>query len=93
MIPIKVQKTENGRNLQKKWLVLTELETVANGVVLVSLLLTLNNFTPCSSASIVNFEHLIVGWDMFTIILQKLRKKTFCAVFDGSPYVFSRTQK
>ena len=32
------------------------------GVVLVSLLLTLNNFTPCSSVSIVNFEHVIAGW-------------------------------
>ena len=72
---------------------LTELETVVNGVVLVSLLLTLNNFTPCSSASIVDFENVIVGWDMLTIILRKLRKKTFYAVFDGSPYVFSRTQK
>ena len=27
-----------------------------------SLLLTLNNFTPCSRVSIVNFEHVITGW-------------------------------
>ena len=33
------------------------------GVVLVSLLLTLNNFTPCSSVSIVNFEHVIADWE------------------------------
>ena len=32
-----------------------------NGVVLVSLLLTL--FTPCSSVSTVNFEHVIADWD------------------------------
>ena len=34
------------------------------GVVLVSLLLTLNIFPPCSSVSIVNFEHVIAGWDI-----------------------------
>ena len=33
-----------------------------NGVILVSLLLTLNIFTPCSSVSIVNFQHVIAGW-------------------------------
>ena len=32
-------------------------------VVLVSLLLTLNIFTPCSSVPVVNFEHVIAGWD------------------------------
>ena len=32
-------------------------------VILVSSLLTLNYFTPCSSASIVNFEHVIAGWE------------------------------
>ena len=31
-------------------------------VVLMSLLLTLKYFTPCSSVSIVNFEHLCAGW-------------------------------
>ena len=31
------------------------------GVVLVPLLLTLN-ILPCSSVSIVNFEHVIAGW-------------------------------
>ena len=31
----------------------------ANGVVLTSLLLTLNYFTPCYRVSIVNFEHVI----------------------------------
>ena len=34
----------------------------AIGVVLVSLLLTLNYFTPCSSVSIVNFEQLNAYW-------------------------------
>ena len=33
----------------------------AIGFVLVSLLLTLNVFTPCSSVSIVNFEHVIAS--------------------------------
>ena len=33
------------------------------GVVLDSLLLTLNNFTPCSSVSTVKFEHVIASWD------------------------------
>ena len=32
------------------------------GVVLVSLLITLTCFTP-SSVSIINFEHVISGWD------------------------------
>ena len=40
----------------------------AIGVVLVSLLLTIVNFwiyfVPCSSVSIVTFEHVIAGWDM-----------------------------
>ena len=35
----------------------------ANGLVLVSLLLTLNIFTPCSSVSIVKFEQVNAGWD------------------------------
>ena len=34
----------------------------AIGVVLVSLLLTLNIFIPCSSVSIVNFEHVNADW-------------------------------
>ena len=34
----------------------------ANGVVLASLLLTLNIFIPCSSVSIFNFEQVIAGW-------------------------------
>ena len=33
------------------------------GVVLVSLLLTLNIFHICSSVSIVNFEYVITSWD------------------------------
>ena len=33
-----------------------------HGVVLVSLLLTLNVFHFCSTVSIVNFEHVIAGW-------------------------------
>ena len=32
------------------------------GVVLVSLLLNLNIFTPSSNVSIVNLEHVIAGW-------------------------------
>ena len=39
----------------------------ANDVVLVSLLLTLTYFTPCSSVSIVNFDHVIDGWDSATL--------------------------
>ena len=35
----------------------------ANDVVPVSLLLTLNIFTPCSSVSIINFEHVVVSWE------------------------------
>ena len=31
-------------------------------VVLVSLLLTLNSFTPFSSVSIADFEQIFVGW-------------------------------
>ena len=33
------------------------------GIVLVPLLLTLNIFHTLSSVSIVNFEHVIAGWD------------------------------
>ena len=33
------------------------------GVVLVPLLFTLTYFKSCSSVSIVNFEHVIAGWD------------------------------
>ena len=33
-------------------------------IVLVSLLLTLNIFTPCSIVCVVNFEQVISGWDM-----------------------------
>ena len=29
-----------------------------------SILLTLNIFTPCSGVSIVNFEHVAAGWEM-----------------------------
>ena len=36
-----------------------------NGIVLVPLLLPLNYFTPFSSVSIVNFEHVMVGWVAF----------------------------
>ena len=37
------------------------------GVVLVSLLLILNiNFTPCSTVSIANFEHVNAKWDRST---------------------------
>ena len=39
----------------------TRTTPVASGVVLISLLLTLNIFQPCSSVSIVNFEHVITG--------------------------------
>ena len=36
----------------------------ANGVVLVSLLLTLNIFHIRFGVSIVNFEHVIAGWEI-----------------------------
>ena len=32
-------------------------------IVLVSILLNMNIFTPCSSVSIVNFEHVIADWE------------------------------
>ena len=35
------------------------------GVALVSLLLILNIFTPCSSVSIVNFERVNTDWVVF----------------------------
>ena len=35
------------------------------GVALMSLLLTLTYFTPCSSVSIVNFEHVIADWVVY----------------------------
>ena len=38
--------------------------TIEIAVVLVSLLLPLNNFTPHSSVSVVNFEHVIAVWDI-----------------------------
>ena len=43
----------------------------AIGVVLVSLLLTLNIFTLCSSVSIFNFEYVIAGWihDLYAFII------------------------
>ena len=43
----------------------TPLANDVTGVVLVSLLLTY--FTPCSSISIVNFEHIITGWVVTSI--------------------------
>ena len=42
-------------------------------VVLVSLLLTLNIFQPCSSVSIVNFEHVIAGWEWKKIMEQSIK--------------------
>ena len=36
---------------------------VNNKIVLVSLLLTLYNFTPCSKVSIVNFEQVNASWE------------------------------
>ena len=41
------------------------------GIILVSLLLTLNIFSPCSSVSIVNFKHVTAGW-VFSRYLAKL---------------------
>ena len=38
-----------------------------DGVVLVSLLLPLNIFHTFSSVSIVNFEHVIAGWEITVI--------------------------
>ena len=37
----------------------------AVSVVLVSLLITLTYFTPCSSVSIVNFEQINADWTVF----------------------------
>ena len=55
-----------------------------NGVVLVSLSLTLNIFTPSSSVSIVNFEHVITGWD--TMFAQ-------CPVEQSELYEQNRSQR
>ena len=55
-----------------------------NGVVLVSLSLTLNIFTPSSSVSIVNFEHVIAGWD--TMFAQ-------CPVEQSELYEQNRSQR
>ena len=41
--------------------------------VLVSLLLTLNIITPCSSVSIVNFEQVTAGW--VAVLVSSIRKK------------------
>ena len=34
-----------------------------SGVFIVNFELFVNYFTPCSSVSVVNFEHVIAGWD------------------------------
>ena len=42
------------------------------------LMLSLNNFTPCSSVSIVNFEQVNAGWDtIIYIIFFMLKLKIF----------------
>ena len=45
------------KNLKNGW----RQRLVRNDVILVSLLLTLNIFTPCSSVSVVNFEQVFAG--------------------------------
>ena len=54
----------NNRNTRTRCEICSKLtiKTMDNGVVLVSLLLTLNNFPPCSGVSIANFEHVNVDW-------------------------------
>ena len=46
----------------------------ANDVVLVSLLLTLTYFTPCSCVSIVNFEQVNDDWKL-TIVAKNLHHR------------------
>ena len=42
------------------------------------------DFTPCSSASIVNFEHAIAGWDTFTQILSEhIQHPMICCLADA----------
>ena len=48
--------------------------TTSLDVVLVSLLLTLKYSTPCSSVSIVDFEHVIGGWDTYFLEKQEFLK-------------------
>ena len=47
------------------------------GVVLVSLLLTLNIFTPSSSVSTVDFEQVIAGWDIDILHLETVFRFNF----------------
>ena len=51
----------NNRNTRTRWEISSKLIIKTPGVVKVSLLLTLNIFTPCSSVSIVNFEQVNAG--------------------------------
>ena len=53
----------NKLNTRTSCEICSELKIKTPGVVLASLLLTLNFFIPRSSVSIVNFEHVIAGWD------------------------------
>ena len=66
----------------------------AIGVFLVSLLLTLNIFTPCSSVSIVNFEHVIadlgaISFEEYTYSFMMIRAANFFSVSAISCFFFS----
>ena len=53
---------------------------ILNDVVLVSLLLTWTYFTPCSSVSVVNFEHVITAWVAVNYFQKKLHYRYFIDV-------------
>ena len=55
-------------------------------LVLVSLLITLIYFTPCSSVSIVNFEHIDADWAVFDMDKAENRLE-----FSQDPYFNSLT--
>ena len=57
-------------NMFKVNVFIVNFEYISN-IVLVSLLLTLNNFTPCSSIFVINFEHVIASWNKNGLELQK----------------------
>ena len=62
----------NNRNIRARCEICSKLtikhQNDATDVIMVSLLLTLNIFTPCPNVSVINFEHVIAGWASFLIL-------------------------
>ena len=61
---LKIETLEQGVMFVRVFIV--DFEHISHRVVLVSLLLTLNIFHTLFTVSIVNFEHVIVGWERIT---------------------------